>query len=68
MIYAVINLTNYGTGFYQVGVFRSEKRANDIKKRLAKFGGENDGYTVIALRSLDKYTDDSIVESYKLDK
>jgi hypothetical protein len=65
MLYAVINMTNYDIGYDPVGTFRSAKRAEEIRKRLAKYASENDSYTIIALRALDGFTDDSIVDAYK---
>lgn len=64
MTYAVINLTNYGTGYVQVGTFRSERRAKMMATRLDKSSSDNNSYHVIHLRALDNYTDESIFDQY----
>jgi hypothetical protein len=65
MVYLVINLTSYGTGYYPLGTFKSKKRAEALMNKMVDDDYDievGNSWTVIPIESLDKYTDESLVK------
>lgn len=51
---------------YPVGTFKSKKRAEEIAEKLGRWDKADDSaWVVLAIESVDKYTDESIIDYAK---